>query len=133
MRLLLAASHVLPRKSKRDDMSLDAKTAAGARLHRGRTDNYLMADALAGFAIRMGAGGHRSWLVQFRVNGRTRRVSLGAVSKLPANQARDAARKLLAQVELGGDPQGEREEKRRLAVGTFRSVVDAYLIAREPE
>jgi integrase len=113
---------------------LDAKTAAEATLPEGRTDHFVWDDELAGFGLRLRAGGHRSWVTQYRTaSGRTRRVSLGTVAKLTPTQARDAARKILARVELGGDPQGEREEHRRKAAGTFRSVVDAYLAAREPE
>jgi hypothetical protein len=89
---------------------------------------------LPGFGLRLRAGGHRAWICQYRnAAGRTRRVTIGNVAKLSATQARDAARKLLAQVELGGDPQSEREEQRRKAAGTFQAAVGSYLAAKEGE
>jgi integrase len=115
-------------------VKLDAKIAAVAALPAGRTDHFIWDDELAGFGLRLRVGGHRSWITQYRTaSGRTRRLSLGSTAKLTAAQARDAARKVLAKVELGGDPQGEREEHRHKAAGTFQSVVDSYLAAREPE
>lgn len=115
-------------------MKLDAKTAAEATLPPGRTDHFIWDDELAGFGLRLRAGGHRSWIVQYRnETARTRRASLGSTAKLTAAQARDAARKVLAKVELGGDPQGEREEHRHKAAGTFRATIDSYLAAKQLE
>jgi integrase len=50
---------------------------------------------------------------------------------LTAIEARTQARKLLAKVELGRDPQGEREDQRRQATGTFRSIAAQYLADRQ--
>jgi hypothetical protein len=71
--------------------------------------------------------------LQYRTNGHTRRASIAAAAKLGPAEARQAARKLLAKVALGGDPQEEKASRRRQASHTFRSVVDTYLAAKRPE
>ena len=72
-------------------------------------------------------------MAQYRANGRSRRLTVGSVEKLTAATARDEARRILAKVTFGGDPQGEKAAKRRQATRTFRSAVDTYLAARESE
>jgi integrase len=65
--------------------------------------------------------------VQFRVAGRTQRRTLGATDVLTLAEARRGARKLLAGVALGGDPQGEKAAKRTAAARTFAKIVEVYL------
>src|SRR5262249_59773831 len=92
-------------------MKLTAKTTAAAKLPAGKTDHIEFDDDLAGFGLRIRAGGgqvSKSWVAQYRAHGRTRRMKIGAFQKLGAEDARKAARKILAQVEMGGDPQSDR-------------------------
>ncbi|HEX5865373.1 MAG TPA: integrase arm-type DNA-binding domain-containing protein [Casimicrobiaceae bacterium] len=85
----------------------------------------------AGFRLAIARqGGRRTWITQYRVNGRQRRVTIGSADLLTVEQARVAARKILASVVLGDDPQGERRRKREVARVTLRSVVDDYLRSR---
>jgi hypothetical protein len=112
-------------------LKLEPKTIAGLALPDGRID-YVFWDAeLSGFGLRLRAGGRRVWIAQYRVNGRSRRATLGPVAKLTPIEARQAARRILATATLGGDPQGDKAAKRQRATHTFRSVVDAYLDARQ--
>jgi integrase len=72
--------------------------------------------------------------VQYRISGRrTRRVTLGAAAKFTPPEARAAARKILAKVALGSDPQGEKQDKREIAAQTFKATADAYLAAKQKE
>jgi integrase len=117
---------------------LDAKTVAGLTLPPGKADAIIFDPDLAGFGLRLRQNGERPrkvWIVQYRPPGtrRTRRLTLGAVEKLAPAQARDAARKILARVSLGEDPQGEKAAKRRRETLTFRAAVEAYLAAKQPE
>src|SRR5262249_13460841 len=64
---------------------------------------------------------------------RTRRVTLGTTEKVTPVEARAAARKLLARVALGHDPQGEREAERARSMRTFRSAAEAHLAAKQGE
>jgi integrase len=119
-------------------LQLDAKTIASLALSPGRTEEFVWdADIGERFGLRLrrrtDGGLQRTWVVQYRADGRTRRLTLGGADKVSPAQARDAARKLLARVELGHDPQGEREAKRREATRTVRSLVADYLAAKESE
>ena len=116
-------------------MKLDAKTVAALEL-AGKRDAIFFDEELTGFGVRLRASGdrvRRSWVAQYRANGRTRRVLIGSVDKVAPLDARKAARKILAEVELGGDPQGAKAVKRQEAARSVRSVVDAYLDAKQPE
>jgi integrase len=117
-------------------MRLDTKTTAGFRLPNGKAEQFHWDDELRGFGFRLRQRGgrlHRTWIVQYRASGRTRRATLGAAEVLLAPEARAAARKLLAGVALGGDPQRERAAERQAQVRTFAAVAAAYLEARKPE
>jgi integrase len=114
-------------------MRFDTRTIAGLELPAGKTDHIEWDDDLGGFGVRLRAGGRRSWIVQYHPNGRTRRITLGAIEKLTPIEAREAARKLLARIALGHDPQAEKEAKRAHSARTFRSAVEAYIAAKQPE
>jgi integrase len=118
-------------------LKLDAKTTAALTLSKGRDEEIAWDADAEGFGFRLrrrtDGGVHRSWIVQYRAAGRTRRITVGSAERLTAVEARQAARKLLARVELGDDPQATRETKRQQAACTFRSVVESYLAAKQPE
>src|SRR5262249_20159944 len=93
------------------NMNLTAKTTAAAMLQQGKTDLIHFDDALPGFGFRIrSSGGHlrRSWIVQYRRAGATRRLLLGSAEVLSADRARAAAKEILAKVALGEDPQANR-------------------------
>jgi integrase len=116
-------------------MKLDARTVAALDL-AGKHDLIVFDEELPGFGLRLRASGdrvRRSWIAQYRAGGRTRRVLIGSAEKVAPPDARKAARKVLAEVALGGDPQGAKATARREAGRTVRAVVDAYLQARQPE
>jgi integrase len=118
-------------------LKLDAKTVPALVLPKGRADEICWDAELEGFGLRLrrraDGGLLRNWVTQYRANGHTRRVTIGSADKISPTQARDAARKTLARVELGHDPQAEREAKRRQAARTVRTVVDSYLDAKQGE
>jgi integrase len=117
-------------------MRLDAKTVAGLDLG-GKRDVIHFDDQLHGFGYRLraGAGGKvlRSWVVQYRQAGASRRLLLGSAEVLGAEVARAAAKKALAKVALGGDPQAGRADRRVRDRLTFCAVVEEHLAAKEAE
>jgi len=116
-------------------LKLDPTTIAALALPRGKTDDFAWDAELENFGLRLrrrsDGGLQRSWCVQYRSNGRTRRIKFGTADNLTPSQARAAARKILAKVELGGDPQAERQTKRQEATLTFKAVAEAYLDAKQ--
>ena len=108
-------------------MKLDARTVAALDL-AGKRDLIVFDEELPGFGLRLRASGdrvRRSWIAQYRAAGRTRRVLIGSAEKVAPPDARKAARKVLAEVALGGDPQGAKAAARREAARTVRAVVDS--------
>lgn len=117
-------------------MKLDVSTIAELALPPGKIERIYWDDELRGFGLRLRRRGnqlHRTWVAQYRVDGRQRRTSFGALETVRPAEARAAARKLLAAVALGSDPQGEKAARRRAAARTFRAVAAAYLEARAKE
>lgn len=84
--------------------------------------------ALPGFGLRV-TPGSRTYIVEARVNGIVRRITLGDHSKLTATAARRKALKLLAQMAAGKDPTIERAKK-RIAGVTLQDVLEHYLSVR---
>src|SRR5262245_32772051 len=70
----------------------------------GTKDKTFWDDTLPAFGLRLRAGGSASWVVQYDVAGKTRRVTLGTPAMLAVAVARTKAKDLLASVRLGGDP-----------------------------
>jgi len=58
-------------------------------------------------------------------------MKIGAFEKLTTDQARTAATRILAQVDLGGDPQDDKSERRRKDAQSFKTVVSEYLAVKE--
>jgi integrase len=115
-------------------MKLDARTVAGLALPKGKSDVIYFDDELPGFGVRFCATGgrvRRSFVLQYRVHGRSRRIKIGGEA-LTLMQAREAAKKLRAKVELGGDPQADKAAERLKATGTLRAIVKNYLETKEP-
>jgi integrase len=117
-------------------MKLDSKAVAAlTSLPAGKSDHIEWCGELSGFGLRLrksGDGVRRTWIAQYRVHGRTQRLKIGAVEKVSPDEARKAARKVLAKVELGGDPQAERVEKRLKASHRLISVIGDYLADAKP-
>src|SRR5262245_54217805 len=134
-----AASHAfrpLPKKALRMKLKLDKETVDGLALVQGRDEDIAWDLDLEGFGLRLrrGAKGQRrTYVVQYRVKGCTRRITLGTTARLTLAQAREGARKLLARVSLGEDPQGDKATRRAQAERTFRKVVDVYLATKQSE
>lgn len=101
------------------------------KLPPGKADHIEWDDELSGFGLRLRAGGKRTWVVQYRAAGRTRRVTIGTVEAINPDKARKAAKTTLARVQLGADPQAEKVDERTRAVVTIGSLGENYLEAQQ--
>lgn len=87
-------------------------------------------DDLRGFGLRVTQSGVKSFVLQRRINGRERRITIGRYGEsLPADKARKVARKLDGQIIDGLDPVAEKQRQRAETV-TLREAFDDYLHAR---
>jgi integrase len=115
---------------------LDAKTIAGLKLPDGKAEEIFWDGELEDYGCRLrhnGSGKLRKTLVvQYRRAGRSPRITLGTAEVLGAEQGRRAARKLLARIALGEDPQAEKTARRSADKFTFRALADEYLSAKQP-
>jgi integrase len=88
--------------------------------------------AMPGFGVRVTAGGHKSYVVQYRAGtGRgaaDRRITIKGVLRL--DEARREAKAILGHVAKGGDPLKERRDEEAKATNTLKSIAEDYL-ARE--
>src|SRR5438876_11510387 len=60
--------------------------------------------ATPGFALRVTASGHRSWVCLYRHKGEVRRYTLGGFPKLGLGDAREKAKEILHRAAKGEDP-----------------------------
>tara|TARA_E500000305_G_scaffold109307_1_gene113934 strand:+ start:847 stop:2004 length:1158 start_codon:yes stop_codon:yes gene_type:complete len=77
------------------------------------SDYFVWDDALPGFAVRVMPTGRKSYVIQYRKGGRTRRVSLGMHGKVTVEEARTTAKRLFGVIASGGDPAAQIEDHRR--------------------
>ena len=90
-------------------------------------DYFIWCDELPGFGVRIYPSGKRSYLIQYRADGRSRRAKLGLHGHLTCDQARKEAMALLGQVARGADPAEERATRR--AAMTVTELCERYKAA----
>jgi integrase len=114
-------------------VKLTTKSVASLKLPPGKADMIMFADDLPGFGLRLRTSGERvlrSWVCQYRRGGATRRLLLGSADVVGVEQARAAAKKALAKIALGEDPQSDKAARRAKDAHSLRAVVADYLAAK---
>jgi integrase len=114
-------------------MRLTDKTIMGLTIPAGKSEVIVFDSAVAGFGLRLRAGGSRKWIFQYRSKAGQRRMKLGVVGAMTAARARTIAEDLSHKVALGADPQGEKAVARARVIRTFGTAVEDYLAFRERE
>lgn len=89
-------------------------------LEPGVRDYFAWDDRLPGFGVRVMPSGAKTYQLQYRKGGRTRRMALGRHGKITVDQARSAARAALGQIASGANPAEEvRQERRAPTIGAL--------------
>jgi integrase len=112
-------------------MKLTVKTTEGIKLPKGKSDCIVFDDDIAGFGLRLREGGSRTWVYQYRIGKKQRRMVLGSAKSVPLSLARKNASDLEAKVRLGGDPAMNKETARLEVDNTFAVLADQFLEARK--
>jgi integrase len=108
-------------------MRLTAAITRALALPPGKLDHVFFDSDLPGFGLRVRATGAKTWMVQYAIAGRTRRIVLGSTAVLDPGKARETAKDLLAKIRLGADPAREKTEARTRAAETFGVLLPRFL------
>ena len=109
-------------KIKISNKSVDA-------LDPGNRDRVFWDDALTGFGVRIRPTGAKSFIIQYRAgsgrNAPLRRMKIGSVGTLNADQARAVAKRNLGAIANGADPAAQRTIERETL--SFSELVVVFL------
>ena len=92
-----------------------------------QTEIIVFDDTLPGLGLRLRATGGRSFVFQYKIGTRQRRITLGNAGAIKLEEARTIASKLHAEVRLGHDVAAERNERRAQVAHTFGAALANYL------
>lgn len=81
-------------------------------------------EIVPGFGVRVTAGGTRSFILNYWVEGRERRMTIGQFPSWTAASGRKQAQRLKRDIDLGVDPLAEHNEKR--SAPTIRQLFERY-------
>ena len=88
-------------------------------------------DEVAGLGLRITPAGVKSFIVNYRVDGRERRITIGRTNDMSLATARDEARAVRNGARQGVDPLSEREKRK--ALPTAGDALDRFITERIPE
>lgn len=114
-------------------MKLTTMTVRSASLPAGKSEAIFFDDSVPGFGLRVREGGSRSFVFQYKVGAKQRRIALGSVAAIELGKARDTAKTLYARVRLGEDPAGDKAESKAKAAETFEATAALYLAYQKGE
>jgi integrase len=114
-------------------MRLTVKSADSLKLRVGQKERIAFDDDIPGFGLRIREGGSRTWIFQYRIGSKQRRMVLASANSAQLNLAdvRKTASKLQGRVALGQDPAKDKETARREVENTFAVFADQFLEARK--
>ena len=90
---------------------------------------FLRDDAMRGFALRVTSGGIKTFILEKRIHGKVKRITLGRYPDLTAEQARRQAQKMLGEIATGLDPVAKAKRQRDETI-TLGEVFEDYFGAR---
>lgn len=85
---------------------------------------------LKGFAVRITTFGAKSFILEKRIDGKVKRLTLGRYPELTVEQARREAQRLLGHIATGRNPTAEKKQK-ELQATTLQKAFSDFLLARK--
>jgi integrase len=114
-------------------MNFTAATVSSLKLAQGEADRIWFDDAIPGFGVRIRQSGSRSWIFQYKLGSKTRRLVIGQTSAIKLSRAREIAGEHHAKLKLGRDPAGEKRVLVERASHTFGALAKKYLDQQRAE
>src|SRR5262245_48818107 len=111
-------------------MKFTEATVAKFKMPAGKAEHIEFDDNMPGFGLRVRAGErreHRTFVAQYKIGAKHRRMTLGNVAKVDLESARRKARQIFGKVAEGKDPANEKATARSEAGQTFGIIAADYL------
>ncbi|MBC8147938.1 MAG: integrase family protein [Bacteroidetes bacterium] len=86
-----------------------------------KNPTFLRDTSLQGFAVKAYPTGSKIFVIEKRINGKVRRITLGPYGVLTVEQARREAQKMLGKIAEGIDPIAEKEKKQILSTTLWQA------------
>jgi integrase len=102
-------------------------------LPHGKSEYIVFDETMPGFGVRIRAGDkaqHRTFVAQYKIGSKHRRITLGNVEKVTLEDARREAKRIFGKVASGHDPANEKAERRSAASHTLDATIARYLEAK---
>ena len=96
----------------------------------GDKDTILFDKTLPGFGLRIHPSARKVWVVQTRIEGRSRRIVIARHGEMELAEARRRARDMLGRIRAGGNPADDIHREKRTP--TVREFADEYLRLCDP-
>lgn len=104
---------------------------AALELPAGKSDHLIPDGKIPGLALRLRAGGGRTWIFSYRIGRRQRRLTLGSATVLSVQEARRRATQLYANAKLGVDPAQDKEDTKLQAAETVKAKLPLFLARQQ--
>jgi integrase len=108
-------------------MKLTSTAVRALTLSTGKSEAIFFDDDVPGFGLRLREHGSRTFVFQYKLGAKQRRMALGTATALTISNARKTAERLYARVKLGEDPASDKEDAKRGAAESFKAIADLYL------
>jgi integrase len=122
-------------KLKLSETNIPALESQFAGPDRDKVDAVYWDTEIAGFGMRFRRGGKRTFVLQYKIAGSERRMTLGPYPGITAKKARELAQAALGDKWHGKDPQADRRAAKAKAqqVTTLAEVIDLYLLHKKSD
>ena len=111
-------------------MKLTQANVTKAKLPADKSEVFYWDDEMAGFGLRLRSGGSRTFIVQYKIGAKHRRITLGNAFKVTTDDARKQAKQIFGKVVGGHDPANERATRVAEASTGFGATVADFLQAQ---
>lgn len=113
------------KRSKKPDRLTHEFVRAVAAPERGAETYWDNDPKVTGFGLRVYAGGSKSFFLNYRIDGRERRYTIGSFPLWSVTAARDRAKELRTLIDKGHDPAGQKRERREAP--TVQDLIDRHI------